>query len=444
MKSFENDQLVKRAISYLRLGNTEEAKRILAACVQEDPQDVAAWLGLAKCVEDDEQVRFCLDKALALDARNSEAKAALRRLQGGKEPFPKLTNHYQRREERSKPGADSVCRPGRERRSIDLQNVLKERRALLLIGGAVVVFLALVGIITAVRGAKPVEVAAVEATAAVSDSAVSGETAGGDETGLAVVQPTRMIPTVDTRMLTANWREWPVVPEVSERTKEIYRDGMAQGRDPQAFSIIGDCHSAPEVLFARLVDPAFTRPGEYGPYLETIGTYWGSWDREFVTVQNGMSAASVLSPYWNDKEHCEAEETPLACEIRLHNPGVIIISIGTNWLEEDYEPFEAYYRKILDEIIAQGIVPVIATKADPTAPDFPLNLIMARLAYEYEVPLWNFWAAVQDLPDHGLDVDYEEGHHLLHAAWDVKRLTGVQVLDALLQALKSEAPLVVP
>ena len=129
---------------------------------------------------------------------------------------------------------------------------------------------------------------------------------------------------------------------------------MAQGRDPQAFSIIGDCHSAPDVLFARLVDPEFTRPAEYGPYLETIGTYWGSWERDFVTVQNGMSAASVLSPYWNDKELCEADETPLACEIRLHNPSVIIISIGTNWLEEDYEPFEEYYRKVLDEIIAPG------------------------------------------------------------------------------------------
>ena len=444
MKSFENDQLVKRAISYLRLGNTEEAKRILAACVKEDPEDMAAWLGLAKCVGDDERVRFCLDKALALDAHNSEAKAALQRLQGGKEPFPKLTDHYRRREERSKPRPDSVRRPGRERRSVDLQNVLKERRALLLIGGAVVVFLALVGIITAVRWAKPADIAALEVTAAVPGSTVSGETAGGTETADAVVQPTKMIPTVDTRMLTANWMEWPVVPEVSERTKEIYRDGMAQGRDPQAFSIIGDCHSAPDVLFARLVDPEFMRPEEYGPYLETIGTYWGSWDREFVTVQNGMSAASVLSPYWNDKEQCEADETPLACEIRLHNPSVIIISIGTNWLEADYEPFEAYYRKALDEIIAQGIVPVIATKADPTAPDFPLNLIMARLAYEYEVPLWNFWAAVQDLPDHGLDVDYEEGHHLLHAAWDVKRLTGVRVLDALLQALKNEAPLVIP
>jgi len=219
---------------------------------------------------------------------------------------------------------------------------------------------------------------------------------------------------------------------------------MAQGRDPQAFSIIGDCHSMPDVLFARLVDPEFTRPAEYGAYLETIATYSESWGRDFVTVQNGMSAASVLSPYWNDKGQCESDETPLACEIRLHNPSIIIISIGTNWLEEDYEPFEAYYRKVLDEIVAQGIVPVIATKADPTAPDFPLNLIMVRLAYEYDVPLWNFWAAVQDLPDHGLDVDYEEGHHLLHEAWDVKRLTGVQVMDALHQALKDEVPLVIP
>ncbi len=443
MTSIENEQLVKRAISYLRLGNAQEAKRILAACVQDDPANMAAWLGLAKCVEDDEQVRFCLDKVMALDARNREAKAALRRLQGGKEPFPKLTDHHRRREERGKIQRESAHRPQPERRSTGLGSLFKERRVMLLIGGVMVVFLLFVGIITAVRGAKPLAAISVEATVAV-DSGVSTEMAGVEQTREHVAQPTRMIPTVDTRMLTANWREWPVVPEVREHTKEIYRDGIVQGRDPQAFSIIGDCHSAPDVLFARLVDPEFTRPEEYDPYLEAIGTYWGSWDRDFVTVQNGMSAASVLSPYWNDKDRCEADETPLACEIRLHNPSILIISIGTNWLEEDYEPFEAYYRKVLDEIISAGIVPVITTKADPTAPDFPLNLIMARLAYEYDVPLWNFWAAVQDLPDHGLDVDYEEGHHLLHEAWDVKRLTGVQVLDTLLQALKDEVPPTTP
>ena len=440
MANVENKQLVNRAISHLRLGNTVEAKRILAACVKEDPEDVAAWLGLAKCVGDDEQVRFCLDRVLAMDARNSEARAALRRLQGGKEPFPELLNHYQRREERNKPKQESTRKPPRDRRSVDFGKVLKESRVLLLIGGAVIVFLIIIWIINTTRGNRYIQFDEIAATPEGVEESALTQWAVVEQ----VEESNKMIPTVDTRKLTANWREWPVVPEVNEHTKVIYRDGMAQGRDPQAFSIIGDCHSAPDVLFARLVDPEFTRPAEYGSYLETIGTYWGSWDRDFVTVQNGMSAASVLSPYWNDKEQCEADETPLACEIRLHNPSVILISIGTNWLEEDYEPFEAYYRKVLDEIITAGIVPVIATKADPTAPDFPLNLIMARLAYEYDVPLWNFWAAVQDMPDHGLDVDYEEGHHLLHEAWDVKRLTGVQVLDALHQALKEEEPQIIP
>ena len=442
MTSFENDQLVKRAIAHLRLGNREEAKRILAACVKEDPGDMDAWLGLAKCVGDEEQVRFFLDKALSLDARNTEAKAALRRLRAGQEPFPKLTDHYRRREERTQPRQDLANRPPRERRLIDWQKVIKEQRVLLLIGGAILAFLIIVWIVYALRRPAPYFLDETEATAIVVNNAVQIETTGDNVP--AYVEPTKLIPTLPARLLPADWMEWPVVPEVSERTREIYREGMAQGRDPKAFSIIGDCHSAPDVLFARLVDPEFTRPPEYSPYIETIGTYSESWGREFVTVKNGMSAASVLSPYWNDEDLCEAEETPLACEIRLHNPSIIIISIGTNWLEEDYEPFEKYYGNVLDEIIAAGIVPVIATKADPTAPDFPLNRIMSRLAYEYDVPMWNFWAAVQDLPDHGLDVDYEEGHHLLHEAWDVKRLTGVQVIDALHQSLKDEVPQAIP
>ena len=29
----------------------------------------------------------------------------------------------------------------------------------------------------------------------------------------------------------------------------------------------------------------------------------------------------------------------------------------------------------------------------------------AQIAYDYDVPLWNFWAAVQPLPNHGLSSD---------------------------------------
>jgi uncharacterized integral membrane protein len=442
MKNSENDQLVKRAVSYLRLSNAEEAKRILAACVKEDPENAAAWLGLSKCVEDVERVRFCLGKVLELDARNAEAKAALRRLRGGKEPFPELTAYYRRRDERKNQQSETVGNLPKERRSFDWQKLIKERRYLLLIGGAIIAIVFFIWILFATSTKRVYFLAATEAPAIVLDETSQDESTSGEIPN--TTQPTKLIPTLDSRLLPADWMAWPVVPEVSERTREIYRDGMTQERDPKAFSIIGDCHSAPDVLFARLVDPEFTRPVEYEAYLETLGTYSKSWGRDFVTVKNGMSAASMLSPYWNDEERCEADESPLACEIRLHNPSVMIISIGTNWLEEDYGPFEEYYRNALDEIIAQGIVPVITTKADPTAPEYPLNMIMARLAYEYDVPLWNFWAAVQDLPDQGLDVDYEEGHHLLHEAWDVKRQTGVQVLDALHQALKDESPLAIP
>jgi len=437
MTSFENDQLVKRAVSHLRLGNTAEAQEILAACVKENPQNEAAWLGLAKCVSDSERVRFCLEKVLSLDTKNAEAKAALRRLQSGKEPFPELKKYYRRREERSRPKPQKSRTSRQDPGRLDMQELFHKYRKWILIGGAVITFLIAVAIISAVR--KPATVP-LRGEEEVSASATKVPQEDGEVTGTRgnVAQPTSMIPTDEARLLPANWQEWPVVPEVTERAKDIYRIGLEQGRDPQAFSVIGDCHSAPDVLFARLVDPEFTRPAEYSNYVETLDVYSGSWERDFVTVKNGMSAASIRSPYWNDEERCEVDESPLACEIRLHNPSIIIISIGTNWLEEEYEPFEDYYRKALDEIIAAGIVPVIATKADPTDPDFPLNLIMARLAYEYDIPCWNFWSAVQDLPDHGLDVDYEEGHHLLHAAWDVKRFTGVQVMDALYQALKDE------
>lgn len=420
MTSFKNDRLVKRAISHLRLGNPLEAKRLLAAHVQSNPEDVTAWLWLAKCVDTEDQVRWCLEKIVSLDGRHSEAKAALRRLRNGKDPFPGLIKQRQRREARNLP--QKRCK-----------DEVKNRKALVFVGIFIVALLITLEAALSSRRFQGSVINVGQEPAAETEVmlATNAKVAGSAENILPIVATE----TPDSRMQAAAWKKWPTVPEVSARTKEIYLKGQMTENDPTAFSVIGDCHSAPDVLFGRLSDPEFELLAEYGEYLETISFYSESWERDFVTVKNGMSAASVLSPYWSDEERCDVDETPLACEIRLHHPSIIIISIGTNWLEEEYQPFEEYYRRILDEIIKAGIVPVITTKADPTASDFPLNQIMVQLAYEYDVPLWNFWAAVQGLPDHGLDVDYEEGHHLLHEAWDVKRLTGVQVLDAVRKAV---------
>jgi hypothetical protein len=90
-------------------------------------------------------------------------------------------------------------------------------------------------------------------------------------------------------------------------------------------------------------------------------------------------------------------------------------------------------------------VPVLATKADNLEGDFAINASIARLAYQFEIPLWNFWLAVQPLPDHGLQADDE---HLTYAendfgnpetlkyAWPVRNLTALQALKAVWEGVR--------
>jgi hypothetical protein len=68
-----------------------------------------------------------------------------------------------------------------------------------------------------------------------------------------------------------------------------------------------------------------------------------------------------------------------------------------------------------------------------------MNRTVACLAQEYEIPLWNFWAAVQSLPNHGLQPDLEhltysgtndfDDSRAMQYAWAVRNLTALQALD---------------
>ena len=58
--------------------------------------------------------------------------------------------------------------------------------------------------------------------------------------------------------------------------------------------------------------------------------------------------------------------------------------------------------------------------------------MVAKVAYEYELPMWNFWAAVQYLPNGGLQKD---NIYLTVEGWNERSFTGLQTLDALWTAL---------
>lgn len=236
------------------------------------------------------------------------------------------------------------------------------------------------------------------------------------------------------------WMQMPVVPVgISARVRAIYLHGQQLGNNLNAFSKIGDCESTPTWFLGDFdLGPAYYSLGPYVNLKPLIVQFHGSFGRTSLAAGRGYAAATVLSPLWADPKLCHAGETPLACELRLNKPAFAFVMLGTNDVSNPAK-FEGYMRQILDTLIQAGVVPILSTKADNLEGDHSLNATIARLAYEYELPLWNFWLVVQPLPEKGLQTDQS---HLtfapnrfdnpgdMQAAWPWRNLTALQVLAA--------------
>jgi hypothetical protein len=242
----------------------------------------------------------------------------------------------------------------------------------------------------------------------------------------------------------AAWQALPVIPELSPGALAILQEGLVRGNNPRAFSKIGDCESR-TTWFLEHYDLG-EENYSLGPYEEDLSPvieyYSGSFNRLSQAARPGFTSASLLSTLWTDRQVCEKNESPLACEYRQQKPAVAFIMMGTNDAVNP-KTFEGHMRKILDFTLAQGILPILGTKADNIEGDHQINETIARLAYEYDVPLWNYWFAVQDLPGHGLQPD---GSHLtfaapffdnpraMRSAWPVRNLNALQILKIVMEA----------
>jgi hypothetical protein len=254
--------------------------------------------------------------------------------------------------------------------------------------------------------------------------------------------------TPDVRLDPKDWQTWPIVPTVSAKAKAIYEAGLAAGNVPDRFSKVGDCQNITTYFLAIFDNPRQYDLGEDYAYLQdAIGYFEGSFSRESVAIGGGMNVAAVLAYRWADQELCESLESPLACELRLHKPSIVLISMEETWgRDNQVENYEKYMRQVLDTVIAAGAVPILGTKASNLEGDHRINQVIAQLAYEYDIPLWNFWLAVQPLPNQGL---LEDGFHLTHGynfyddpknleqAWPIRNLTALQTIDAVWRELNN-------
>jgi hypothetical protein len=234
----------------------------------------------------------------------------------------------------------------------------------------------------------------------------------------------------------ADWHHWPVIPIVPEFARQIYILGQTFGNDPHAFSVFGDCQSEPGVFLGIYANDPKSVAGLPPNLQETLEWFNGSLNRMSPTVRGGTTAGALLWYQWTQNKYtCTIYETPLQCEMRIHRPSFVIIHVGTHYENRN----ESYMRTILDQLIAAGVVPILASKADDRELDEHVNAQYAQLALEYNIPFWNFWAAVDGLPNRGLytrpDATYQGDLYLTEEAAAIQRLSALQVLDTVRKAV---------
>ncbi len=259
--------------------------------------------------------------------------------------------------------------------------------------------------------------------------------------------------------------DYPILPELTEHAQVIYAAGLEAENNPKVFSKVGDCMTATyEYFLGPFGDGDYDLGDEYAE-LEHVIEYFdeparsegfeeNSFNNPGLATASGFNTASVLDSLWADPNWCEANESPLGCEYRLSQPIFSMIMFGTNdvmFFEAD--AFDYYMRQIILETINNGTVPILYTI--PTRPEFRVktdefNRIIIMLAEDYDLPLVDLWAAIQDLPFEG--VDQAEPIHLsipeddragdftsnLEYGYTMRNLITLQALDILLAGLEDE------
>jgi hypothetical protein len=231
---------------------------------------------------------------------------------------------------------------------------------------------------------------------------------------------------------------------VIDHVREIFAKGQTLGRNPAAFSKAGDSTIESPYFLGRF-DSSPYNLGDYHYLQAVIDHFKGSYGRKSMAVRVGQHSWTLLNPAWADKKLCNADETPLACELRQNNPSVVILRLGANDSGVT-QYFEKNLRADVEYIIAQGVIPVLSTKPDQRKGTEQVNMIVRKLAAEYRIPLWDFDRVASTLPDRGLGPDgvhltgfYQHDYMLpqaLQRGHGAQNLTALIVLDQIWRVLE--------
>jgi hypothetical protein len=245
--------------------------------------------------------------------------------------------------------------------------------------------------------------------------------------------------------------------------REIYEHGQTLGNRADMFTKVGDSNSTSGDFLQPMGDSRrYCRLGDYDALQTTIDYFSASYDGgdsnsftwNSLAAHNGLSSDAALDPMWAG-EGCQGSENPVQCEYRRARPSIAIIMLGLMDVRYQTDPdtFKQNMATIIEYSIQQGVIPVLTNLVvlpDQEALSFDLSIqldaAMLDLADEYQIPLINLWAAVQELPGYGIGPDRTHLKHEVGAYCDftgkeqeiggtLRNLLTLQALDGIRQAV---------
>ncbi len=207
----------------------------------------------------------------------------------------------------------------------------------------------------------------------------------------------------------ADFRTLPIVPQIDgamqAHLQDVVEAGAAQGRKLNVLAKAGDSiTSSVTSNFLVPLGNAGYNPAFYGLSPDLIQT----WSTYLAPIPGGNSySRNSLSafPGWQSGNLVST----VASEISATQAGVALLMIGTNdWAAANPDLYRSNLRQIIATYLSLGVVPIVSTipdsylSATTSAWVSVANQVIADVAEEMDVPLWNFWLATQTLPGHGI------------------------------------------
>jgi len=242
--------------------------------------------------------------------------------------------------------------------------------------------------------------------------------------------PARRTPTPRAPATPPAW-----IPRITPQQRAIWLNSPRFGKDPNTFTVVGDCNAQPSVYLRRLAAGQFDASALEPRLQAVVARFSRSFGRVSLAAQGGFGAHSMMDPTWADGALCGIKQGPFECELWVSRASIVFIALGT---QEQYtwQSFEQHYRPMIEHALSKGALPVLVTKADDIetgagAPSGYINAVIRRLAQEYQVPLLDFWAATRELPNNGLVDEGDKDFHLSEAGMNRRLLATLQTLAAI-------------